>query len=88
MTTTTPKKLVQSRDDEYGGAWKLHGLVIGLLLPQFIPFAQKNPKYQFPWELILNKLLRALASPKNIDHWKDIQGYAQLVIDDIEEHSS
>jgi hypothetical protein len=38
--------------------------------------------YSFAWQMILNKLIRAMASPENADHWKDIQGYCQLVLEE------
>ena len=33
--------------------------------------------------MILDKLARAAWNPWHIDNWKDIQGYAQLVIDEL-----
>jgi len=39
--------------------------------------------YSFAWEMILNKLIRAMASPEKEDHWKDVQGYAQLVLESL-----
>jgi len=44
--------------------------------------------YFFNWMMILNKLIRALYTPNDPDHWKDIAGYATLVMNDIvkEEH--
>ena len=33
---------------------------------------------------ILLKLARIKQNPKEIDHWKDIAGYAQLVVTDME----
>ena len=36
-------------------------------------------------EAIQGKLARALSGdPNAIDHWRDITGYAQLVVDDLE----
>ena len=32
----------------------------------------------FHWVIILNKLIRAIASPYKVDHWADIAGYAEL----------
>ncbi len=41
----------------------------------------------FNWLLILSKLVRAIYSPENPDHWRDIQGYAKLVLNDLEDSS-
>lgn len=38
----------------------------------------------FNWVLILSKLVRAIYSPENPDHWRDICGYAKLVLNDLE----
>lgn len=82
--TQTPKDLITERDKTYGVAWWMQGSWIQLVLPQVIDLVNNFPKYFFPWLLITNKCLRILKSPQELDHWKDIQGYAQLVIDDLE----
>lgn len=38
----------------------------------------------YSWFLILGKLVRAIYSPENPDHWRDICGYAKLVLNDLE----
>jgi hypothetical protein len=73
--------LVQERGEQYGEAWKVTGKAVEF-------FSQYTKRleatlYWFPWLMILNKLVRILFSPNVVDHWKDIQGYAQLVIDDL-----
>lgn len=73
--------IVEERNDEYQDAWKKHGILCA------IPFISVGlahlldvfPEAWFPWIMVLNKLLRALGSPKNPDHWLDIAGYATLV---------
>jgi len=79
-----PQQLIDKRNSDYGDAWKTHGLVAQLLLPQLAAFLQKWPAYYFSWTMILNKLIRALTTPENVDHWRDIQGYAQLILNDLE----
>jgi hypothetical protein len=80
----SPKELIASRDAEYQGTWALHGEVTKLFaVPLKTLNIQKAPMY-FPWNMILNKLIRILFSPMNKDHWMDIQGYAQLVLNLLE----
>ena len=43
------------------------------------------PEVYYNWVIILNKLTRLLADPLNIDSWKDIAGYASLVVNYLEE---
>ena len=42
----------------------------------------------FQWLMIFNKLIRALTSPSETDHWQDIIGYATLVLQAIEEEEA
>lgn len=75
--------LLQERDVLYGDAWKISGCTLQSLRLPFTELIRKAPQYVFAWVMILNKLIRACKSPYEIEHWKDIQGYAQLVADDI-----
>lgn len=75
--------LLKDRGHEYGDAWYIGGEAIGFLKGPLDELIRKAPQYTYSWIMILNKLIRACATPYNIDHWKDIQGYAQLVADDI-----
>ena len=77
------KNIVDEREKEYSGAWKLHGLVTAPIAANVIELLLKHPTYFFPWTMILNKLIRALVSPTKEDHWVDIQGYAELVLRDL-----
>jgi hypothetical protein len=84
------RDLLEVREKDYGDSWKLTGRIIALMIPyrdQFITYPDNHPesfgKYWHPVLMIVVKLCRALVSPQNLDHWKDIQGYAQLVIDDF-----
>ena len=78
-------RLIDQRNAEYRDAWKLEGAVCSIPEIQEGLHVLHNlfPEAWFPWIMILNKLLRALGSPKNIDHWADIAGYAQLVQDHL-----
>jgi len=82
-------ELIQSRDAEYGSAWKLAGDILGTFhksIYRSTLFTETT--YGHNWVLILSKLIRALSSPYNRDHWQDIQGYAKLVTDDLTETSA
>lgn len=79
------KQIVSERDDPYADAWSIHGMVLKELAPQLDSLLRTIPPIYFPWNLIFNKLLRVFGSPLNRDHWVDIQGYAQLVINFIDQ---
>lgn len=79
-----PKQLIEERQTTHGDTWKLMGPVMNVVLPQVIDMIQKHPKYVWSWLMIASKLIRALFSPLTLEHWNDIQGYAQLVIDDLQ----
>ena len=76
--------LLDKRGNEYGEAWKVTGQIVGTIHPQFEVFSGTAPEYSLAWMTILCKLIRALATPRNRDHWADIAGYAMLVANDIE----
>lgn len=88
-TTDEPKSvadLIISRGAKYGEAWILTGQILGLVQEKSpIAFTRlfASP-YGFNWVIILNKLVRALASPTETDHWHDSQAYAKLVADHID----
>lgn len=79
-------ELLQERGTVYGEAWKLTGLVMGLLEREFDAFLHLRPEYAYNWVAILCKLIRALQTPGDPDHWKDIIGYATLILHNIEDH--
>lgn len=83
MPDKTVKDVVEERGEKYGISWWVHGEIVKILLPQIIDLINVAPKYFFAWTLILNKLLRILTSPFEEDHWLDIQGYAELPLQDI-----
>jgi len=80
-----PQKLIEQRQATHGNAWKVYGLAAKALMPQVMTLIVDYPKYLFAWLMILNKLVRASFSPTTIEHWQDIQGYAQLVLNDLEQ---
>jgi hypothetical protein len=72
------EKLIEERDAEYGGAWLNAGLVISSFDPRDLDQLLWSG-YMHNWVQILGKLMRIISSPRNVDHWKDIAGYAALV---------
>ena len=85
-----PTALTEQRKPDYQSAWSMTGELLanpyvqkGL---QFISFG--CPHLLFPWIMILNKLVRALSSPTQIDHWEDIIGYATLARDELAQEAA
>ena len=72
--------LLNSRQQVYGNAWYLTNQIL-----KFIPWDRFDlilkAGFMFNWVMILNKLCRVLWDPNNKDHWRDMEGYARLVID-------
>ena len=77
------RDLLKVREVDYGNSWILTGRIMSLL----IAYAPMKPemfgKFWHPIFMIVVKLCRALVTPAKRDHWRDIQGYAQLVLDDL-----
>lgn len=73
---------VASRDKAYDNAWLKTSEVMRLLEIEKTTIWQTP--YSFAWQMILNKLIRAMATPENKDHWLDSQGYCQLVLEELE----
>lgn len=84
-----PYALVEERQEGYGEAWQLVGESLHPALARGLyVLTQDLPEAFFPWVMILAKLIRALKSPANADHWKDIAGYATLVVKYLEEREN
>jgi len=81
--TTQTENLLNNREKTYGKSWYITGIILGVLKIGDTVLAQACPEYLFSWILILNKLIRALTSPFDEDHWDDIIGYATLVRNDM-----
>lgn len=84
---TQVAQTIAEREAQYAGAWEVTGKLVAspLLMHSVGNLLNLFPDAWFPWVMILNKLIRALWSPKNPDHWLDIQGYAKLVHDRLTE---
>lgn len=81
------RELLEERGEEYGEAWLLVGKYISVLwmnpLVAFDAIIKANLFHN--WVMIQSKLFRMLKSPRKVDHWKDLIGYAQLIVDYLEE---
>lgn len=75
--------LLEKRGRGYGDAWKLTGMMVKPVASQVLELAVKKPEMWAPWVLILNKLVRILVTPGRADHWRDIVGYATLVLESL-----
>lgn len=83
------KQLLRDRAETYGPTWFLTSKVLQMLYLEpgtMILSDLLNDGVVFHnWFMILGKLMRLLKSPRHLDTWKDIAGYARLVVDYIEE---
>ena len=70
--------------DTYAEAWRKTGEITELLADEIAKMHKQFPQAMIPWWTILCKLLRLLGDPKHLDSWKDIAGYATLVVDFLE----
>lgn len=77
--------LLVRRSKEYGQAWLVAGQLIWYLRVKGLLQQLDETPYMHNFVLILSKLARILKSPSNIDHWKDIAGYATLIVEHLEE---
>lgn len=77
--------LIEAKRLEHGHTWELCGRIWALM----ISYARTHPeivgKYWVPIFMVVFKACRALNNPHNSENWKDIQGYAQLVLEDLDE---
>jgi len=77
------RDLLKERGVDYGNTWWVTSLVMGVIVNRTAVEYTIQYVYWHPLMMIITKLCRTLASPKNAEHWRDIQGYAQLVLDDL-----
>lgn len=75
----TQQNISNERNHLYGNSWELTSRVLSDVLPYIVELGP----YFHPWYMILTKLMRILWSPKHVDNWVDIIGYAELVLQDM-----
>lgn len=84
-------RLIEERDSIYGDAWQMAGTIIALAAKQVDSVRDSTPfkeltrsGYAYNWIQMVGKICRLLWSPNDVEHWRDIEGYAQLVIREME----
>jgi hypothetical protein len=78
------EQLLNERNEPYADAWAKTGKVLAFVAEDVGRLLVFRSQMFYPFVAIVCKLMRVLGSPDNPDHWKDIMGYAQLVLGDIE----
>jgi hypothetical protein len=86
-TTSTIEDTLHIRGAQYMDAWLLTGEITNQMYVQDRLKKLMDAGYMYAWITILCKLFRALATPNERDHWVDIAGYAQLVVDNLDKGS-
>jgi predicted acylesterase/phospholipase RssA len=79
----TTEQLLQERE-RYLEAWRKTGVMSHSLTAEIAHLHFVFPEGWFNWGIILNKLVRILGDPKHLDSWRDIAGYATLVVEYLE----
>lgn len=77
--------VLEDRGKEYGEAWLVAGNVIKYVGNVSSLTKLMSTPFFHNWVIILSKMIRILQSPTKIDHWKDIAGYATLVMQYLEQ---
>lgn len=80
-------ELVAGRNTQYAEAWRKTGVVAQPVYAEVGALHSMFPELWYNWIIILNKLLRILGDPRNLDSWRDIAGYATLVVDYLEKEA-
>ena len=78
------RALLKERDTQYAEAWRKTGVLMKLVRKEVDWLLDVFPEGYYNWVIILNKLLRILGDARHIDSWKDIAGYATLVVEYLE----
>lgn len=90
MTPQSTQQLLEERGLEYGDAWRLTGAIIGTCIR--VPTIKDVRPFEnlmrsgrgYAWIEMLGKIVRAMFNPDSLDNWKDIAGYAELVVREME----
>ena len=78
------ENFVKARNTQYQDAWSKTGLMAKPVVQELMCLLLEFPEAWYPWVIILNKLARILGDPKHLDSWRDIAGYATLVVNYLE----
>jgi len=74
------QQVLAERAQTYGETWKVTGEALKFIGPHMDRLFDSGMAY--PWLMVFAKLMRLLASPNHLDSWRDIVGYATLVVKD------
>lgn len=77
-------QLLKERGEHYGDTHYLVGIIIGVLREPFIKLVLNEPELIYDWTQMMGKLVRIVFSPKKLDHYDDLIGYATLAKGTIE----
>lgn len=72
--------LLAERQETHGDAWRIANAISAGLPISKVQYAG----YLFSFMIILAKVCRLLFTPENKEHWRDIAGYATLVVRKME----
>jgi hypothetical protein len=78
--------LIEVRQTTHGNAWKATNQVLQYLAVWYREEMQglQFSGYYLNWIMVLNKLMRLLFRPHYVEHWEDIEGWAHLVVRDLQ----
>lgn len=82
------RRLVESRNKQYADAWRKTGELASPIANEIASLHIAFPQSMIPWWTIFCKLIRVLGDPKHLDSWRDMAGYATLVVDYLEKEKS
>jgi hypothetical protein len=77
-------EIIQERQKTHGSFTANANTFVVLDATMYNPDHNYNPTQQAAIAMIIMKLARIKSNPSVVEHWRDIQGYCQLVIDDLE----
>ena len=76
------REVINERASVYGPTWHLTSKIVAMLCDLGVmDIILRDGVVFHNWFMTLGKLMRLLKTPRHIDSWVDIAGYAQLVID-------
>ena len=81
-------EVLKERGKVYGNTWLVASQTVNFLLMKVGEgnmLSLMMTPYFHNWFQILGKVIRILFSPHDPDHWRDISGYAILVLNHMEE---
>ena len=79
--------VLDGRTEVYGESWQKVGQMAKPVVQELMLMLMTFPEGWLPWIQILHKLCRLLGTPRHVDSWKDIVGYATLVVGHLEKHA-